>query len=224
MTKTIICLANSRKLGGRCIAGKVVTDFSKWIRPVSARPSEEISSGEMQYIDGSSPELLDIMKVELIKHSPTKFQTENYLVDAEHKWEKVSAFAKKNLKKITDDPDSLWDVDQKSYWGMNDRISEGRANRLTNSLFLIGVANSNIIVRDEDAAFGKSKGKKKTRIEFEYKDRTYRLPVTDPEIEMSYGHKPETSYPINSTHYLCVSLGLPHDDGYCYLFAAAIIV
>jgi hypothetical protein len=34
-TVEIVCLANSRKAGGRCIAG-VRTDTGAWVRPVSS--------------------------------------------------------------------------------------------------------------------------------------------------------------------------------------------
>ena len=43
--KRIVCLANSRKLGGRCIAGKeLLADgvSGSWIRPVSHREFEEV--------------------------------------------------------------------------------------------------------------------------------------------------------------------------------------
>jgi len=43
--KRIVCLANSRKLQGRCIAGREIVQGKPgaWIRPVSAREHEEVS-------------------------------------------------------------------------------------------------------------------------------------------------------------------------------------
>ena len=50
--KQIVCFANSRKLGGRCIAGKEwLADgvLGQWIRPVSDREFEEVSAYEQRY-------------------------------------------------------------------------------------------------------------------------------------------------------------------------------
>ena len=92
-TKRILCLANSRKLSGRCVAGVEIADdgFGDWVRPVSARATHEVSETEREYHDGSDPALLDIIDVPLIAHSPYAFQTENWLLDPALYWDRQGA-------------------------------------------------------------------------------------------------------------------------------------
>ena len=83
IVKHIVCLANSRKLHGRCIAGKELRDERSigWLRPVSAREHEEVSEYECQYLDGSDPQVLDILQVPLLAARPKGYQQENWLLD-----------------------------------------------------------------------------------------------------------------------------------------------
>ncbi|HXF07313.1 MAG TPA: hypothetical protein VNK45_02115 [Candidatus Acidoferrales bacterium] len=84
IVKRIVCLANSRKLNGRCVAGIEITRGNKrvgWIRPVSAREHEEVSEYERQYQDGSDPRVLDVIDVPLIAPKPKDYQQENWLLD-----------------------------------------------------------------------------------------------------------------------------------------------
>lgn len=75
--KRIVCLANSRKLSGRCVAGReLIGDRpATWIRPVSAREHQEVSEYERQYKDGSDPKLLDVVDIPLLEHRPGDYQT-----------------------------------------------------------------------------------------------------------------------------------------------------
>ena len=89
--KRVVCLANSRKLNGRCVAGREWTDgrAGGWIRPVSNREYQEVSEYERQYEDGSDPCVLDIVDVPVLEPRPADHQTENWLLDPEYYWVKL---------------------------------------------------------------------------------------------------------------------------------------
>ena len=91
ITKRMVCLANSRKRQGRCVAGRERNAgvVGAWIRPVSDRPAEEVSEYERQYQDGSDPRVLDIIQVPLIEARPKDYQQENWLLDPQLYWVKA---------------------------------------------------------------------------------------------------------------------------------------
>src|ERR1019366_8370022 len=89
-TKRIVCLANSRKYSGRCVAGVEVVQGKSgaWIRPVSSRPNEQLHADECSYEDGVEVRVLDIIDVPLGLHRPHGHQTENWLTAPSKKWTK----------------------------------------------------------------------------------------------------------------------------------------
>lgn len=108
--KQLICLANSSKLSGRCVAGKEWFDeerISEWIRPVSERPTREVSEYERQYEDGSDPQLLDIIAVPMKNHEPEGHQPENWLIEETEYWEKIGTWPTRELQALVDDVESL---------------------------------------------------------------------------------------------------------------------
>ncbi len=137
--KNIVCLANSRKPGGRCVAGKEVVKggYGKWIRPVSVRPTAEISLYERQYEDGGDPEILDIIDIPMMAAVPRVYQTENHMIDAENYWTKVGTLPWGEIDGLADTPPILWGNGDSTYHGSNDRITPTVASTYHNSLWLI---------------------------------------------------------------------------------------
>jgi len=215
----IVCFTNSRKISGRCIAGKIISE-NKWIRPVSNRESEEISEEERRYENGQMPKLLDIISIPVKEHKPKLFQSENYLIDDDYYWEKKGEFSS-SLDNLLDDPNGLWGTQSSSYQGKYDRIPEDMCVNYEESLYLIKPKSLKIIVRIEGQEFDNAK--RKIRAEFEYNDITYIFPVTDPVIERKFLSGENGNFTLSTENiYLCVSVGLPY-NGYCYKFLASII-
>lgn len=215
----IVCLANSRKISGRCIAGKIAEE-NKWIRPVSNRESEEISEEERRYKNGQMPKLLDIISIPVKEHKPILLQKENYLIDADYYWDKTGRF-ESNLNDFLDSPQDLWGTGSSSYQGKNDRISEAVCDNYNESLYLIKPQSLKIIVRIEGEEFDNAK--RKVRAEFEYNGTTYIFSITDPVVERKYLSGKDGCFTLSIEKiYLCVSAGLPY-NGYCYKFVASII-
>jgi hypothetical protein len=86
--KTIVCLANSRKLTGRCVAGKEWDGHAAgaWCRPVSARDRGELTAERWYARTWRDPRLLDLIEMALLNPHPSGYQTENHLVDTEVRW------------------------------------------------------------------------------------------------------------------------------------------
>jgi len=137
--RRIVCLANSRKPSGRCIAGKLFFQgkFGNWIRPISMREGEELSELERQIGTKTEPALLDILEFSIIAPKPTHHQTENWIMNPAMKMRKVGSISPKDLMLALDKPINLWVVGSSSKRGRNDFVPEGRIQEVTDSLFLI---------------------------------------------------------------------------------------
>ena len=220
--KRIVCLANARKLSGRCIAGREWSEAGgagRWIRPVSARSGEEVSEQERQYEDGSDPRVLDVLDVPLIKPQPKDWQTENWLLDPESYWRKTGSYSWFDLPALADRVEPLWLDGHSTYNGRNDRIPLEAATSVRSSLRLIHAERLELGVLRPGEAFGNAKRRVQAR--FSHAGAAYALWVTDPGYERAYLAKLDGVYGIGDC-YLTVSLGEPY-QGACYKLVAAII-
>jgi hypothetical protein len=218
--KTLVCLANSRKLSGRCVAGIVDRSQGEWIRPVSARPNREVSEYERQYEDGSDPRVLDIVSVPLLQPQPYSFQSETWLLDPDYYWKKIGRVGWDKLLTLEQRPRTLWSNGYNTYHGGNDRVPTDQMAILADSLKLIRVGRVTMQVHVPGAAFGDPK--RVVRARFQHAGSEYVLRVTDPEYERAYLAKSDGTYELGES-FMTVSLGEPHSDGYTYKLVAAIV-
>ncbi len=112
MKKHFICLANSKKYSGRCIAGIEVRrkpkggweivkahQRPKWIRPVVYRSNH----GELDEKSVENIQLLDVVEMDVVRNVPQGYQSENVLFQPTS-LKKVSFIGctVKNLNVLTD--------------------------------------------------------------------------------------------------------------------------
>ncbi|MBM3189711.1 MAG: hypothetical protein FJZ90_13420 [Chloroflexi bacterium] len=208
VVKRILCLANSKKMSGRCVAGREVRDTGPgpWIRPVSARETGEVSEDERQYRDGSDPRVLDIIDVPLKQHQPHACQTENWLLDPNCYWSRVRQIGWAELQHYVENPATLWTNTRSTYDGSNDEILQADADALPNSLCLIRVRTLELRVFAPGAAFGNPE--RRVLADFRHRGIRYALWVTDPVIEGDYKERADGTYTLGECC-LCVSLGEP---------------
>ena len=219
--KRIVCLANSRKLNGRCVAGiELAADKpAGWIRPVSDREHEEVSEYERQYDDGSDPRVLDIIDLPLLQPRAKGYQQENWLLDPSRYWIKTDRLRREQLERLADPVEPLWINGHHTYNGLNDKIPLLLASGLKTSLRLVRVDRLTLSVFTPGEAFGNRKRRVQGRFRH---DRTeYRLWVTDPVYERAYLAKPDGEHELSES-FLTVSLGEPYNDA-CYKLIAAIM-
>lgn len=220
-TKRLVCLANSRKLHGRCVAGREWggSEAGRWIRPISARDGGEVSEYERQYEDGSDPQVLDVIDVPVLEPRHRDYQTENWLLDPKFYWEKAGRLSASDLPALTDPIAPLWMDGHSTYNGLNDKIPLAATGSVTDSLRLLRVDGLQLVVSRPGEAFGNNKRRVQGR--FRYAERDYALWVTDPGWERTYLAKLNGAYDISEC-YLTVSLGDPYEDA-CYKLIAAVI-
>lgn len=218
-SKQIVCLANSRKRSGYCVAGKerLPKGIGGWIRPVGREGSGELSASNLEMGNGEVPRLLDIITVHLEGCCPHEYQSENHLI-AEGRWIRNGALPLSQVDSLRDEVDRLWINGFHSHNGLNDRMPLELVNRF--------LASSLLFIRPQDlrikVAEG-SRGLKKVRAELTYKGEDYCLPVTDPMVEARYLPKALGCYPVEGAQpYVTVSISEPF-EGSCYKLIAGII-
>jgi hypothetical protein len=220
-TKRFICLANSRKLNGRCVAGVEIVNGQPtgWIRPVSGHGHGEVSESDRRYKEGGDPALRDIIDATFKEAKPEGHQPENWLIDDQYYWVKRGRFKRTDLAAFVVPEGPLWGFGRSTYNGCNDELTPAEAKASGSSLALIWVKQLEIRVFQPGLKFGDTKRRVQGR--FKWGGRAYWLWVTDPVVERAYLRVADGQYMLGP-HFLTISIGEPKDDR-CYKLIAGII-
>jgi len=219
--RRIVCLANSRKLSGRCVAGREWTQAGAgpWIRPVGLRRTGELAIGSVRYKGGGEPRLLDLIDIPLFDPRPHTYQSENTSLAPWRAWRYGGRLNWDDLPGLAEQPETLWLHDRSDEPGMNNRVAEEEAAELSNSLYLLHLDRLELQVVTSREPSGHTR--RRVHAVFHYGGVRYRMSVTDPVVERRFRTRMEGRYPVGACH-ATVSLGEPH-QGYCYKLVAAIM-
>ncbi len=221
----MICLTNSYRHGGRCLAG-LRADGNGWVRPVDPSNQNALSRQHYTYADHDGVRVMDLLEVTLKEHRPTEYQPENWVV-GDGRFTRLYRPAPSELAPILrgnleNGPTLFGDTEEKIWKG------KFSAEPAKESLALI---------KPEHLEFRKDikgKGQPGIRAVFSLGGSQHApLWITDPVFEekfdCSFGHI-ETDQPISATNADCgsnclltVSLAAPTPGGYCYKLVAAVV-
>jgi hypothetical protein len=225
-TKKIVCLANSRKLAGRCVAGKEWDGekIGPWCRPVSARERGELTAERWYYRTWRDPQLLDVIEVGLVGPRPSTFQTENYLVDTNVRWKYAGHVSAEHLISAADRPTGpLWANGQSTACGVNDKVPATVAERQRNSLVLVQPEVLTVTVGTEGVEIGSPR--RRVRGHFSLAGHDYVLIVTDPIVEKQVMANPDGFSRDLQNPLLCISLSEKYSaQNACFKLIAGVML
>jgi hypothetical protein len=217
----LLCLANSNKLRGSCIAG-LRMDGGGWIRPVARTTHGELYPAHYCLQDGSCPRLFDVIRISFERARPAPHQPEIWLI-ADEPWQLLRRAGREEVASLLEanlatGPALLGDYSHKISF---DRFASEPAAA---SLALIQPANLSWVISQTP------ENAHKPRAKFQLGGTSYLLPVTDPVWLDAFRALPLGKHPLEACGIdpamktlLTISLGEPFEDGWCYKLVTAIV-
>lgn len=214
----IICLANSRKNGGHCVAG-LRMDGGGWLRPVGVSPDGILWPRDYTLKGGAEARPLDVIRVGVCKPRPAIHQPENWVIDRTT-WSLLPRPPGKLFLSVLG---HAIDSDAEILGGLGDRVAfaDFAVRPAPASLALIAPEDIYLYHRQT------SKGRVQVRGRFPMGAgadlRQFDLPITDPHWEKAIQeHGPLTLRKADGDFLVTVSLSEPY-EGFCYKLIAAIM-
>lgn len=219
-----VCLASSKKPGGRCVAGKIWggPNHGAWIRPVSHRQNDSISDAEIVCHNGEELKNLDVATVTYRGVQNHTYQSENHVISHPPAWQSGGRVGVGDLAQLEDRPDQLWESGYHSTSGFNDRVHADELTAHRPTLYLIRPEGLSVRVSAEGAAWGEHD--LRVRALFTYNGHRYELKVTDIPAERYFQQLGAGTHHPEGITYFTVSLGeIKPGTDYAYKLVAAIL-
>ena len=231
--KEFVLLVNSIKHGQNCVAGREIIrhgtqlQLGPWIRPVTDHNNGAVSTSEMLLENGTMPEFLDLLEIEVSGNVNNPTQPENRRLRTGKKWKKTGEIELKSVfDHLIEVPLNLWRGDRCRL----DRIDTAgyMNNGFNSSICIIKPAFFVMEISTIYNEFERREQKRRRGI-FSYNSVTYNLAITDPDMDKKYfrpfpgnndGVKQTTLNPEKCL--LCISLA-PEFNGYHYKLIAKVI-
>ena len=218
MDKYFVCLANSYKRGGRCIAGiEIVFDnIGGWKpvrnedgRPRWIRPIAKTTYGEIPNFAAENIEMLSVVKLTDVVACPEQCHVENVYYSCMEPCE-YNTLRESNIM------NQLIDSKHQSIFH-----NRGRA---VSAEMLAGINYSLMLIHPDKASAyrDENREKSKNRMKFTYYGIEYDFPITDPAFLDEFKREPERYDEIPDV-YLALSLGLEFEGWHHKLVAGVII-
>ena len=219
----IICLANSRKMQGRCLAG-LKTDGSGWIRLVGANGDGMLFPAEYRLQDGTEPKLLDILQIGCSGPKPELHQPENLRIDRMH-WHLAARPAPEPVQSLLRSSLVKGPLLLGNFGSKRDYAGFG----------LTPAAASLVLIAPDDLLWHIKtgvRGNRQTKADFHLTHTPYSLSITDPVWTQRLAHLPLGIHPQDAAGVgpheqvlFTVSLSEPLEwNNHCYKIVAGVIV
>ena len=206
MATRFVCLANSYKEGGKCLAGIELDVNNNPIlvnnRPKGIRPICNNEHGEVPTHLVSQFKILDIIEIDITSiPNELNYQSENVFFN-EQSIKVIGYFDKNNIQSLCDNRNQIFGNRGKA-------VSHDVIGDLTYSLMLIRVDNFTI----NERSYEDSPDRKQIRMIFLYNGNSYDLPITDPVFLKKY-EKDSSSIPTDHETFLSLSLAVEWSNWY----------
>lgn len=210
----IICLSNSFKEGGRCLAGIQISDDlkiyrqssrAKWIRPVCATAHEEVPTHlarNFEYYD-----ILEFTPVPNWKRND--YQSENLRI----KNNNISFVQKVRAKNKTLTGLCDNNVFNDIFGNRGKSVSQIEINTLNHSLMMVKLSTFEVLIVQNEFRQHPQK-----RLAFRYNNTKYNLPITDSVFLHQYEHNQNILANVPEI-FVVLSLGVEFNSNYYKLVA-----